>query len=183
VWSSVTDTRILSGPANNSAARETSVTFTFTGTDDTTPPERLSFECSLDSIVFTPCTSPQSYSNLAPLGHFFRVRAKDEAGNVDATPASVFWYVDTIAPETEILQRPPAEDRSSTATFVFSSVDNVNLPRSFECSLDGGEFVPCSSPHTYSGLGRGAHTFRVRARDAAGNVDDSPASYTWRVVP
>ncbi len=183
VWSTVTDTLITSGPANNSASREASATFTFSGTDDDTPPERLAFECGLDSITFAPCTSPQAYSNLTPLGHLFRVRAKDAAGNADPTPASVFWYVDTIPPETEIQQRPPAEDRSPTAAFVFGSTDNVNLPRSFECSLDGGEFSPCSNPHTYTGLTRGSHTFRVRARDAAGNVDESPASYTWTIRP
>ncbi len=183
VWSTVTDTASQSGPANNSATREAAATFTFSGTDDDTPPERLAFECSLDSITFSPCTSPQAYSNLAPLGHLFRVRAKDTAGNVDPTPASVFWSVDTIAPETEIQQRPPAQDRSPRATFVFSSVDNVSLPRTFECSLDRGEFAPCSSPYTVSGLVRGSHTFRVRARDAAGNVDESPASYTWTVQP
>ncbi|MCI0403649.1 MAG: hypothetical protein L0212_09010, partial [Acidobacteria bacterium] len=100
VWSTVTDTLITSGPANNSASRETSATFTFTGTDDDTPPERLLFECSLDSIIFSVCANPQSYSGLAPLGHLFRVRAKDAAGNVDPTPASVFWSVDTLPPET-----------------------------------------------------------------------------------
>jgi len=183
VWSTVTDTAILSGPANNSATREAAATFTFSGTDDDTPPERLAFECSLDSITFSPCTSPQTYSNLAPPGHLFRVRAKDAAGNVDPTPASAFWSVDPIPPETEIQQRPPAQDRSPRASFAFSSVDNVNLPRSFECSLDGGEFAPCNSPHTVSGLARGSHTFRVRARDSAGNVDESPASYTWTVQP
>ena len=183
VWSTVTDTVILSGPANNSSTREATATFTFRGTDDDTPPERLTFECSLDSIVFSPCASPQTYADLAPLGHLFRVRAKDAAGNVDPTPASVFWSVDTIPPATEIQQRPPAEDRSTSATFVFGSVDNVNLPRSFECSLDGAEFALCNSPHTVSGLARGSHTFRVRARDAAGNVDESPASYTWTVQP
>lgn len=183
VWSSVTDTLITSGPANNSALSVSSATFAFAGTDDVTPPERLTFECSLDSITFVPCSSPQSYSNLAGLGHLFRVRAKDEARNPDPTPASIFWYVDTIPPETEIQQRPPAEDRSPSATFVFGSTDNVNLPRSFECSLDGGEFSVCTNPHTYTGLARGSHTFRVRARDSAGNVDDSPASYTWTVQP
>jgi hypothetical protein len=33
----------------------------------------------------------------------------------------------------------------------------------------------------YSGLSEGEHTFQVRARDASGNEDESPASYIWEV--
>jgi hypothetical protein len=31
-------------------------------------------------------------------------------------------------------------------------------------------------------LAQGVHTFQVRARDAAGNVDPTPATYTWTVT-
>jgi len=51
---------------------------------------------------------------------------------------------------------------------------------SFECKLDAGPFAPCSSPSTYS-VKRGQHTFAVRAKDAEGNVDATPATQTWRV--
>ncbi len=47
--------------------------------------------------------------------------------------------------------------------------------------LDGGAWIPSTSPKLYSGLGDGPHTFDVRATDAAGNVDLSPASFAWTV--
>jgi hypothetical protein len=30
-------------------------------------------------------------------------------------------------------------------------------------------------------LSRGSHTFNVRAKDGAGNVDPTPATRTWKV--
>ena len=45
------------------------------------------FACKLDAQKFRPCTSPKTYRKLKPGKHVFRVKARDRAGNVDATPA------------------------------------------------------------------------------------------------
>jgi large repetitive protein len=43
------------------------------------------FSCKLDNKKTRPCTSPKTYKRLAPGKHAFRVRARDAAGNRDAT--------------------------------------------------------------------------------------------------
>jgi Ca2+-binding RTX toxin-like protein len=87
-------------------------------------------------------------------------------------------------PDTSIATQPPALTNSTTAEFSFSAGSAAGA--GFECQLDAGAFAACTSPKTYSGLsGDGAaagtaHTFQVRAKNAAG-TDLSPASYTWTV--
>ncbi|HEY8002060.1 MAG TPA: hypothetical protein VID76_08995, partial [Solirubrobacterales bacterium] len=50
----------------------------------------------------------------------------------------------------------------------------------FECALDKAAFAPCTSPKTVKAK-KGKHTFSIKAKDAAGNVDGSPATYSWKV--
>jgi hypothetical protein len=49
--------------------------------------ERATFECKLDGGGWKRCRSPKTYRNLKPGGHRFSVRATDEAGNLDRSPA------------------------------------------------------------------------------------------------
>ncbi len=85
---------------------------------------------------------------------------------------------DRTAPNTFITERPEKKTRKRTATFEFDSSESGSI---FECSVDAGAFAPCSSPHTLL-VRRGQHTFRVRATDAAGNADSTPADKTWKVT-
>jgi large repetitive protein len=120
---------------------------------------------------------------LTPGEHQVQARATDEAGNTGPTTSEprIFTVAqDTSAPETTITSGPSGTTSERTATFEFGS----NEPGvTYECSLDGAPFTPCTSPVTFTGLTDGEHTFRVRARDAAGNVDASPAGRTWTVDP
>lgn len=87
------DTTITGTPPN---PQTFSSEFAFTGSDDVTPADQLTFECSLDSAAFTACGSPYEVMDLLPGFHTFAVRAVDTAGNVDPTPASYTWEVRPI---------------------------------------------------------------------------------------
>ncbi len=84
---------------------------------------------------------------------------------------------ETEAPDTTISTGPPAKTRKKTADFEFSSSEPGS---SFECRLDAAAFEPCSSPKHYR-VGKGKHSFEVRATDAAGNTDPTPATRSWKV--
>jgi hypothetical protein len=64
-------------------------------------------------------------------------------------------------------------------TFEFTGTDAREVA-SFECSLDGGAYASCASPHTVK-VKKGRHTFSVRALDGNSNADGSPATYSWKV--
>ncbi len=81
------------------------------------------------------------------------------------------------APSTRIKRRPKSRTRSNTASFQFTSTE---AGVSFECKLDKESFAPCTSPSTYV-VDRGRHSFQVRAKDADGTVDATPAKDKWRV--
>jgi len=88
---------------------------------------------------------------------------------------------DTTAPETTLV-RGPASPNPNAATFEFGGTDDLFSNQQalrFECSLNGGVFTACANPASFSGLPGGNLTLAVRAQDAAGNVDATPATYTW----
>ena len=142
--------------------------------------DNVTFDCSLDSGTYIACESEQQFGPIGDGSHSFAVRAHDRAGNVDASPAVYAWSVDTSTPDTELVSGPIGATGSTSASFTFISPD-AGPGAMFECALDGGNFVGCSSPYSAANLAEGAHTFQVRVRDAVGNVDPTPATRTWTV--
>jgi large repetitive protein len=153
-------------PANSSTS-----TFAFSDADPS-----ATFRCRLDGGNFSTCTSPKTYTGAAEGPHTFTVKAVDPAGN-ESTATSYSWTIDlTPPPQPTLTAKPPSVTASTSATFSFVDDD---ASASFLCRLDDAAFSACTSPRSYSGpLAAGSHTFRVKARDPAGN--ESPVTaYTW----
>ena len=130
------------------------------------------FECALDTVVFTRCSSETTFEGLSDGPHTLQVRAYSRDGVYDDTPAEHAWTVDTRPPNVEWGAQVPARVGPVDVVVVF----DVDEPASFECTLDGGRTTACSSPHTLSGLSEGLHSLRVGAVDLTGNPDPTPAS-------
>ena len=92
-----------------------------------------------------------------------------------------YEYTDTLILSTQINDRPASSSPYTWANFAFSGSSNMGGAVIFECSLDGAAYTTCTSPHSYTELTAGFHTFSVRARDLSGNLDATPASYFWQV--
>ncbi|MGH2757233.1 MAG: Ig-like domain-containing protein [Actinomycetota bacterium] len=175
------NTTIDSGPAQGRSSSSRSPTFTFSSDDAKGPGS--TFRCKLDGGDFSPCTSPQSFSDLAEGSHSFTVVATDAAGNVDASPAVRGFGIDVTGPETILESAPAAVGNSNTATFTFRSSEAGST---FECKLERGATVvhdlnSCSSTKTYTALTDGTYRFSVSAQDPTGNRDSTPALYSFTV--
>jgi len=169
------DTIITSGPtaASGEATNSTTAVFNFTSSDPS-----ATFACSLDGAAFSACTSPKTFTRLEPGAHNFKVQAT-AGGIIDPSPASFDWTIDKAAPNTAITSAPPLLTNNPVATFTFTSTE---VGGGFQCKLDRDPFAPCTSPFVSGALADGKHTFRVKAVDAAGNLDKSAAkAKAWTV--
>jgi thermitase len=86
------------------------------------------------------------------------------------------------APRTFLLRHPPkvlrTEDPTARALFKFGSNERG---ATFRCKFDRAVFRPCGRRAVWSNLEPGPHVLRVKARDADGNVDPTPAVFRFRV--
>ncbi len=87
---------------------------------------------------------------------------------------------DTTPPQTKKGKGPKAKTKQRKATFRFSSSEAGSR---FQCKIDKKAYAGCKSPRTVKGLKLGKHVVLVRAIDAAGNIDSTPARFAFRVVP
>jgi hypothetical protein len=142
-------------------------------------PSGLTVTCFLDfgdvvnandqlRITFNNVTNPSSSGPYAV----------EAATTSDIVPTQSGPGGDLNPPDTLIDSGPAGVTGESSPTFTFSSTEPGS---SFACSVDSGAYAPCTSPFTTSFLSDGPHTFQVRATDAAGNVDPTPAGRAFTV--
>lgn len=142
--------------------------------------EAATFTCALDGAAAVPCLSPHTLTALTDGAHTLLVLATDLAGNPEVLPASHAWTLDSSTPDTRIDAGPTGAVASTSARFEFSSPD-AGAGAVFECALDAAAFTPCTSPRDLTAQPEGERRFRVRVRDATGNVDPTPAERRWTV--
>jgi Cutinase len=109
----------------------------------------------------------------------YSLHAEIKKGKIFAgsSSPSVNFAVGT-PPDTSITSGPAAKAPSGSTEITFTSTEPL---ASFECSLDGDPYHPCSSPSRLS-VGPGNHEYRVRAISSAGIVDPTPATLNWEAV-
>jgi hypothetical protein len=172
------------------------------------------FECSLaagaapDSFAACPSMGT-TYTSLANDTYTFKVRAIDQAGNVQPNAAQFIWKVDnsiveTMPPETTPGSTPPGipappplpllAERAPPNTLIMGRPAARTHDRTptflfratgggstFQCKLDLAPFELCRSPLTTKKLPVGRHVLKVRAV-LAGVRDGSPAAFAFTIL-
>jgi len=130
-----------------------------------------------------------SYASAIPAGSFVAATQTGESGTSELSIAATAGATgggsgpapqpDLTAPKTRLRGGPPRRSSHRTARFTFSADEAGST---FQCRLDRARFRPCRSPLTYRHLKPGSYRFEVRAVDAAGNVDTTPAKESFTVL-
>ena len=151
-----------SGPTNQRA-----VTFTFSKRTQAD----VTFECRLetpgDQGVYTECTAPKVYEGLGDGGYRFLVRAVNDQSTPIGAAAVRDFIIDNVAPSA-----PEITGADGLLTGTAEPYTSILI-------FDGGapaETTSAGADGTWSyPIPAGAHTYTVRATDAAGNVSEASA--------
>lgn len=188
------DTKILTGPSGTIDYND--VTFIWIGSDDITSTGSLKYSYKLvgKDLSWSNWVSSisKTYSNLPNGEYTFQVKAKDGAGNIDLTSAQVSFTVetgggDTTLPNTIINSGPTGTINYDDVTFTWAGNDDItstgNLKYSYK--LEGKDPIwsgwTSSTSKTYNNLADKSYTFKVKAKDEAGNIDATPATRSFTV--
>jgi hypothetical protein len=181
---------VTSGPNDQTFGPGTTQTWTFSAGD--TASGIQSVNCSVVPTGSTPsfgaCSgglNSHSVTNQPDGDYTFTVRARNNAG-LQTTESRTF-SIDAVPPNTTI-DSGGANGARTNRTSLAWGFSSSETGSTFECrvypaALTPPDFGSCSdgSSHTASGFTPGTYTFEVRATDAVGNVDGTPAKRTFTV--
>ncbi len=188
------ETSITAGPTGT--ITQNSASFTWTGSDNVTATGNLVYASRLEPLeagftAFGSATT-RNFSSLANGSYTLHVKARDQAGNEDPTPATRAFTVnvassDTTPPDTSITGGPTGTITQNSASFTWTGTDNATATGNLVYAsrlepLEAG-FTAFGSATTrnFSNLANGSYTLHVKARDQAGNEDPSPATRAFTV--
>lgn len=199
---------VVAGPGgtedtNNALSVTATPTFVFraaTGTGaGSTITDSPTFKCAIDGAPLTNCntadvghgTGHAQYHVASPLSdgpHTFTVRAATGGGtNVDPTPTTISFVVDTTFPVLTI-DSGPTSDGPYEEAFAFTTDQDANGTTVTDCRLitpsdADPAWTSCDGVAGYGGLSDGEHEFQVRATDPAGNVTTKTRSFALQATP
>ena len=108
-------TVITGGPSG--LTNDNTPVFTFRSGADVT------FQCQIDGSGFQACSSPVTTTPLANGPHSFTVRATDPVFNVEVSPPTRSFTVDTVAPDTRFTKKAPKRFFKEKVKFKFASTE------------------------------------------------------------
>jgi|GEM_PF-5567783 len=123
----------------------------------------------------------------------YQVKARDKSSDLNETDwssekcARTDQEEDTVSPDTSITNGPSGTINHNDVNFSWTGTDNhtptSNLVYSYKMEGEDSSWSSWtgSTSTNYSGLSDGSYTFKVKAKDSAGNVDSSPASREFTV--
>lgn len=150
---------------------------------------------AVDGIVNVTCTPPSA--SRFQIGNIKVVcKALDKKGNM-ASASFTVKIQDTTPPDSAIDDsrvgwfgkiNPTNSTTSNEINFKISGTDAVGIDH-FECRLDDGKWIRLQNDSSvknecqYLRISTGIHVFQARSIDKFGNLDGSPAVFTWIILP
>ena len=175
------DTAIVSGPAEGSYVSPAGIAFAWTGTDNFADPLAYAWQLNGGAWSAFDAATSRTFSGLADGPYTFSVKAKDQFGNEDATPAARNFTVDGTPPE-------PAANLTATPALTGVRLDWTHSPsadvHSYRLYWDGGAgainyaapFATIYHPANTFTAGvfkEGTYRYALRALDRAGNEEQN----------
>lgn len=210
-----TITSVTPTPTADGYTSSKNISIAFAGAYADADTDPISFECKFQDPTqsaqpWSACTSPFSKNDLADsrAGNYtFSVRAVDsndiaidatakpsgfggsgassDITDLDETPATVSFRVDSTAPAVYILNVPFDEDNpdmpmvytQSPSFRLAASEANVSL----SCTIESTSYPCATGISTFPDLPPGDHTLVLNGTDPAGNADPTPESVSFAV--
>jgi len=139
------------------------------------PVSSTSLVASTSANQATTSTKTATSSKTTTTSATITTSTSNASTNKTNTTSSQSSVDDWQPPETTIKTEVPAIVNTGTAQFILVASE----PSTFECQLNDQSWKKCAADYELKNLTAGSYTLRVRAIDAAGNVDPTPAVFSW----